>query len=1679
MEDKISEFLHVPSESLRGIKHSALKRLYKKIGEFERSEKEVTKLNVFVDEIKSQYYTRISKLTKLLNESSEEKVINSKVMNRLQDQLKEERSRHTRKIDALNKQLNASHETIKKLEDEEGAKEEASSWQDGLRNDDSTKHVLDKENKLLQRKLLEMENILQVCKSNAVSLQFKYDTASQEKELMLQNKRWTEERLSSCNQRALVDEVTKTSYLQNLEEKLNQTQTENESVSTYNKFLLDQNKKLSHLVEEKLLEIKNFKDTANTEKSEFSKEMTLQKKMNDLLRSQLTSFERGHSLRPKEKGDDKLCKNPEHIDVAEELVDAKLKLEKSKEECQLLKNIVSDCIEENGTTVNTNTAAPTVGKLFSNIKTLKRQLVKERSQKFQVQNQLKDFVLELEHKTPALVSFKERTELLEHELKCSTELLETISLAKRKDEKKLTSLEQKINSYEANIHSLVRQRLDLARQVKILLSNISAIQTTTSPFSNDELMSLRKLLESENTVNERDSQIIITEKLVEFKNIDELQEKNMELLNCIRILADKLETNEGEADKTVAKIENQTIKEAKDAIIEMESINSKLELRVNILTRERDSYKVLASANDNKTHADAGGITEATYEKKIRELQSKLSSTRVESSAIIQNLNGQLLTYKKSQTDGKIALQEFENFKVLVAEKEAMSQERINHLKTQLEKQRLSAAPVQDNKYSNLTDLSHSENKIGSLKYEISNIKKENTGLIAMKESLTRDLERCCKEKMQLHVKLSESETSQNEQNLIFGSKELQYSTRIKVLEKNLKELNVRLKSKEQEIKTLQSSKSSQLRWAQNTIDDTEKNLKSVSAELSKKETTIGRLSLEIENLGNELRMTKLQYKFLSNTSDTNTLEPTLRKELKQTQIELKDAHSQIKAYEEIISTNENVLKELNGELKKAKEDCETKIQLENKEKGAKEEELSHLRKELDEIRSLQPKLREGASYLVLQSEKVGDQAQRIQEMKNKIDKMAAIIEAYQKEESSQYQSELKTNKDLSEWVMRLEKEAFDYQTELKKTKKSLYSTQELLDRHEKKWMEEKADYERELISNIEQTESLRVENSVLIEKIDGATEGSNSNEKYLELVSLFSNLRQERSSLETKLTTCKRDLALLRQKNASLEKSIGDLQRANTVPRNKVQCPAVIIDEYEKIIKEIAQVNILRENNAILHKSLKNVTEKNEAIYKELTNMQEEISRLQGHLIQTKEQVSINANKVLAYESEIEQCKQRYQDLSQQQKLTHKNETEKLHNVIGELEVKLLNVQNANADLENKFNRLKKQAHEKLDASKKQQTALTNELNELKETKDKLEENLHNEESKVVDLELKLKEHGFQVGEVSKDHDSIAFKPFVEEIESLKKELQVFRNANDASDAFEKIKNNMEEEKNKIINEKTKDFEKKLEDAVNKSKSNESEVENSEHIEALKKEWLKEYEEETVKRIKEAEENLKKRIRLPSEERIQKIISKRKGELEQEFERKLKENNKSLVFSGSNEEEAEDELWNSPSKGSSEKPSVVTDLIKQKNIKLQEQLKDVKNAVTFNDKRPKSENKENNIPDSPAADNRVPSAFSFGKPLFSSNTSSFQSFHNPFTPSAANFSTGGSLPTFNIKSAFAAGTAGNTLKTSDPANVGINEAKVMEIGNTSKRPIQSDTSSDPDSKKFKESPENDLAPKD
>ena len=101
---------------------------------------------------------------------------------------------------------------------------------------------------------------------------------------------------------------------------------------------------------------------------------------------------------------------------------------------------------------------------------------------------------------------------------------------------------------------------------------------TNSPIlSEKQLIFLKRLISSttndqdtcdQENIDLMDSQHIISEELIKFKDIIDLQKRNMQLVNTIRSLSDKLELLE--AEKKANKDNFQIINDAKRALLKLQ-----------------------------------------------------------------------------------------------------------------------------------------------------------------------------------------------------------------------------------------------------------------------------------------------------------------------------------------------------------------------------------------------------------------------------------------------------------------------------------------------------------------------------------------------------------------------------------------------------------------------------------------------------------------------------------------------------------------------------------------------------------------------------------------------------------------------------------------------------------------------------------------------------------------------------------------------------------------------------------------------------------------------------------------------------------------------------------------------------------------------------------------------------
>ncbi|CAI4621747.1 CFF_collapsed_G0035160.mRNA.1.CDS.1 [Saccharomyces cerevisiae] len=697
----IASFFGCSLEQVKSFDGDVVKHLNDKLLQFNELKSENLKVTVSFDELKASSLKKIDGL-----KTEMENVI------RENDKIRKERNDTFVKFESVENEkmkLSSELEFVKrKLDDLTEEKKETQS------NQQRTLKILDErlkeielvrvennrsnsECKKLRSTIMDLETKQQGYITNDLNSRTELERKTQELTLLQSNNDWLEKELRSKNEQYLSYRQKTDKVILDIRNELNRLRNDFQMERTNNDVLKQKNNELSKSLQEKLLEIKGLSDSLNSEKQEFSAEMSLKQRLVDLLESQLNAVkEELNSIRElntaKVIADDSKKQTSENEDLLKELQLTKEKLAQCEKECLRLSSITDEADED-----NENLSA----KSSSDFILLKKQLIKERRTKEHLQNQIETFIVELEHKVPIINSFKERTDMLENELNNAALLLEHTSNEKNAKVKELNAKNQKLVECENDLQTLTKQRLDLCRQIQYLLITNSVSNDSKGPLRKEEIQFIQNIMqEDDSTITESDSQKVVTERLVEFKNIIQLQEKNAELLKVVRNLADKLESKEKKSKQSLQKIESETVNEAKEAIITLKSEKMELESRIEELQKELEELKTSVPNED----ADAKNVLENSLSEanaRIEELQN----------AKVAQGNNQLEAIRKLQEDAEKASRELQaKLEESTTSYESTINglnEEITTLKEEIEKQRQIQQQLQATSANEQNDLSN------------------------------------------------------------------------------------------------------------------------------------------------------------------------------------------------------------------------------------------------------------------------------------------------------------------------------------------------------------------------------------------------------------------------------------------------------------------------------------------------------------------------------------------------------------------------------------------------------------------------------------------------------------------------------------------------------------------------------------------------------------------------------------------------------------------------------------------------------------------------------------------------------------------------------------------------------------------------------------------------------------
>lgn len=1656
VDGEVSAFLGLPPQKTETIDPEIVRVIRTKIQEFSQLKSQNMRLTVTIDEVKSVSTKRNEALRAEVEKALRES-----------DKIRNERDELDKSISELS---NERTNLISNLETCKNEVKEQSEQRDLLKKDkqdivnllaekveelQGSKNECDrflKQNKDLRNKIMELESLNQNLQFNDLNIKAEVQTLEQRLNLITKNNEWLEEQFNSQSEELVSLRQSFSSKLQASAKELSIVKNDLQLEQTTKQVIIEKNDELSKNLQEKMLQVKELSDTLATEKGEFQREMSLKQRLIDLLEKQSTSLknelkfasERNDSY-SSDAGENKSLHN-EREKLISDLAELRSKYENSESERLRLEALVEEFmpndekleLNENSTMLtsyNTDSSTPS-RKLYGDLSILRRQLLKEKHQKENLQRQVESFIIELEHKIPVINSFKKRTAMLEAELNDVALLLEHTSNEKETKEREFDMVNSKIKQYESNIHDLVRQRSDLAHQVQYLLLHISVQNDNNGPLTQDEVAFVKKILNNEDPNYASDSQRVISERLLEFDNVIAMQEKNAELLKTVRNLADKLEAEEFARRSDSMTIESKTIKEAKEAIVTLQSFNEKLESKLKSIEKERDAYKTLVADRKDREMASPSSlkkhdeIEKEESEKKIQTLEDQLTAVTTEYSKNIRMLNEEIQQLYKVKSEITINLEKEKFSRQLAEERLNLSQNSLEL--TQNENRELSRRSkhlqdlmeAQDQRTGKTMDeYIACKTKLGIVESKISNMEAERDLLKSSENRLKDGYKKLSDEKNTLRIMVTQLQTLQSEREIMLQSIQKDHQEKIKNLESAISKAHESLTSKDLEINTIKESSQNKSQICEEKIDSLRQEISELREKLTEKTVLVCKLESDVKNTKREHEESKARISSFDVLNDTENSEGTQKnifKDLEKAKIALADAYSQVEHYKELASSSEESLNTVRAEYTEDRENLATTLENLRKEKDGMEERISSLNKQLQDVSTELKTEKEHSdtekSELLKKFSILKANDQPLEEMKKKhelqIEELKKDLEeqaSYANKAQKNYEEELKKHEAISKTVSELREQVRDYKLSAEHLKSSRDQLSATLEESEKSWLVQKSDLEAQLDANKERLEDLSTQNKLLYDQVElfSMKAGDQQGVTFTEEHDLLVSLRRERDILETKLAVSDREVKTLRQKQTILENEL-KMARAQAAELKETDAKRQSFTiEHQKIMEQLNQLNLMRESNTTLRNAAQAANKKNDDLREELDNLQKKLIPLQSENASLHDTIQEKDQQIILYKSESNRWRERSQEILQKQERIDPEEYEKLGNEVSSLKSQLEERIKENTDLNDRFNRLKKQAHEKLNASKNAQTTLTSELNELQEAKKNLEESLQKETIKCRDLESKLAQTMSSV-EFEKLQDDLAkallrsneveeslqdtvnssntlTEHLKNEIASLKNELSILKakeettraaisgQNEDLSNVVESMKQAFEQEKIDFIKTKTEEFNKQLEMHKSHTPATQN-VPQISNIDEEKRKWADEYESAVLQRIQEAEENLKRRIRKPTEDRINSVIEKKKQELEDEYKKKLFIQDNEIPLSDQQREEIrkelekdlqnhfENDLKEAKKKSFEEgkqQASMKTTLLERKISKLETQLKDRENGAELKEAKKPSENDE------------------------------------------------------------------------------------------------------------------------
>lgn len=780
---------------------------------------------------------------------------------------------------------------------------------------------------------------------------------------------------------------------------------------------------------------------------------------------------------------------------------------------------------------------------------VKGQLNVEKKRSNNLAKDLEDVLEQLQAKAPELEELYAENERLQAEIKNMSHLSDESFRERDVAKKAARKAESAASQAQAEIAILRNQLRDLGAQIQMLLFNMHCQEKGLSELTIEETLHFQRLERGQIEGEAESINNMILQRLVVFKDIQELQEKNEKLLQVTHELGQKMESEEAIAAKNQAVEDHEERIRLEQKLEAFEDTLRGFQIQTKSVTKERDMFRrivesrvsadelasalghpprsgVFASIEQNAVDADG-----SDYATLLEEIRKEFDDYRKEQTTDRQTMKEQIekLSAERNRLQGEVSRitsqlsLASERFDMLKSNYAALEHE---NKELQRRNQAMSeSAAKQDIRTQNVAEeLVEARAVVEGMRSENANLKAEKNLWQDIQDRLSRDNENLVQEKSRLNGLLTTHQTIQNERELADAETKRRLQNSIDALEAELNSTKRKLSSEMEESKKVQQRKEFDAHQSQKRIDELTANLSQIREELVAVKTSRDHLQSRVDELTIQLRSADERAERLQPrptprpgsmvfTAEENAApgddderiqelihEATdLKRDLELTRSQLENAQAQVERYRELSQSSEEELDRLNSAQEQYTQEMDSTLSAKETAIKELEQRVEDLSAELTRSNGELSALRDSQADISRHfEEEKGILEEEVRRLKENEENHTSSYQFHQQDLRQQaeiatttqraYENEVMKHGETAKTLFTIRNDYNELKTSVAKFKAEAESAKATLMQSESSWDERRQKFEQEISEIRSRWEDANAQNRILHSQLENVT---------------------------------------------------------------------------------------------------------------------------------------------------------------------------------------------------------------------------------------------------------------------------------------------------------------------------------------------------------------------------------------------------------------------------------------------------------------------------------------------------------------------------------------------------------------------------------------------------------------